>query len=608
MSSFGAGSAQAGPGDKTPPTSYVPTAEKGVASGVATLDIQSKIPPVQIPDLSNVYGPKAELMQAAFAAGSNGERYAQFGAPQHEDGTTYKYPSILNFGPVTPPPPALAPASKGFDIVAHWYNNFGLDSTALAASSANGWYGWYDWNWNFPTNTGDGVTTKGYDLSRHPTQGFYKGDSPNVLGWQCLWMAEAGVNVVSITQAPGFTTAGWSSPSSINYWVYQLFNNTPNFSALQYLLWLKYNGTTAEIEAQNDEVVAAYGTYPGAYSYSEDGKTYAVVYTWDLEQTRGVYDAYVGQTATVAYLKALAAKFKTIGYDGIMVMARNGGVITNTTSIQQDLRTGGVIAVSSDYSTRYGTDASYSNSYANYAENVAFPTKGIVNVVTSAKTAAPHPSGWDLSGNAPALFNKVLRKAVSHIIRHKMRRIVTIYNVSEWAEGGAGLLPNKQDGFGYLDAIRTLPVAPIPRSTTSRPGTILGMTNYRPDTDVTFGATGASLQDANAANLSVTFIAPESGSVRVSMSGVGYSSTADESVLVYWALREGSTDITASTTLITTGTVKRRCYAEIRVTGLSPKQSYTYTWTMRAGASAQTVALAQGRNFGASSMVVTATD
>ena len=35
-----------------------------------------------------------------------------------------------------------------------------------------------------------------------------------------------------------------------------------------------------------------------------------------------------------------------------------------------------------------------------------------------------------------------------------MKRIITLYNISEWAEGGPGLQPNVQDGFGYLEAIR----------------------------------------------------------------------------------------------------------------------------------------------------------
>ena len=36
-----------------------------------------------------------------------------------------------------------------------------------------------------------------------------------------------------------------------------------------------------------------------------------------------------------------------------------------------------------------------------------------------------------------------------------MRRTVTCYNLSEWAEGGPGLQPNVYDRFGYLDAIRS---------------------------------------------------------------------------------------------------------------------------------------------------------
>lgn len=44
--------ADAAPGDKNFQTNYVPTSEKGAASGVATLDLESKIPPAQLPDLS----------------------------------------------------------------------------------------------------------------------------------------------------------------------------------------------------------------------------------------------------------------------------------------------------------------------------------------------------------------------------------------------------------------------------------------------------------------------------------------------------------------------------------------------------------------------------
>lgn len=51
ISALSADSAQAGPGDRT----YVPIAEKGAPSGVATLDVQSKIPSAQLPDLSATF-------------------------------------------------------------------------------------------------------------------------------------------------------------------------------------------------------------------------------------------------------------------------------------------------------------------------------------------------------------------------------------------------------------------------------------------------------------------------------------------------------------------------------------------------------------------------
>lgn len=52
ISALGASAASAAPNDKNPSTAYVPTAEKGAASGVATLDTGAKIPATQLPDIS----------------------------------------------------------------------------------------------------------------------------------------------------------------------------------------------------------------------------------------------------------------------------------------------------------------------------------------------------------------------------------------------------------------------------------------------------------------------------------------------------------------------------------------------------------------------------
>lgn len=59
ISAIGATSAEAGPGDKTSSTTYVPMSEKGAPLGVATLDLESKIPPALLPDLSATYVPRS---------------------------------------------------------------------------------------------------------------------------------------------------------------------------------------------------------------------------------------------------------------------------------------------------------------------------------------------------------------------------------------------------------------------------------------------------------------------------------------------------------------------------------------------------------------------
>lgn len=79
ISVLGADGSQAAPGDKNPPSNYIPVAEKGVASGVATLDGESKIPSPQLPDLSAIYAERVDdrgfaTLQAAVDATPAGGR------------------------------------------------------------------------------------------------------------------------------------------------------------------------------------------------------------------------------------------------------------------------------------------------------------------------------------------------------------------------------------------------------------------------------------------------------------------------------------------------------------------------------------------------------
>jgi hypothetical protein len=364
---------------------------------------------------------------------------------------TYVYPNFIETDILKEAPTVKSIPNKGVDIIGHWYNDFGLKKTALSSSQALGAHLWYDWRWNHTTNAN-------YDPSRHPLLGWYRGDDPKTLDWQCYWLAEAGVNVVSLVDH--VDTSVWSSPSSKLYWQYVLFNQVKNFKSLKYITWLRYNGTVAECDTQHtDAIDNVLSKYSNFYSYNYNGKKYPVVFTWDLELMRGTYDSYNGNTNLRAHLKTLGSSLQAKGYDGICILARNfslGAVWTQTHL--EDLENSGVILLSAGYEEKYGTEASYSNSYVNYANKAAFPTEKykVLNVMTSATSQTPHPSGWNLAGHTPELFKTVLQRAVNHVSSHKNPKMVTIYNVAEWAEGGPGLQPNKKDGFGYLDAVRAV--------------------------------------------------------------------------------------------------------------------------------------------------------
>lgn len=86
ISSFDVSSAQAAPGDKNPPTNYIPATEKGAAYGVATLGNDSKLPLSQIPDLSTIYAAKPDNGSKPVGKGELVINVKDYGATG--DGTT----------------------------------------------------------------------------------------------------------------------------------------------------------------------------------------------------------------------------------------------------------------------------------------------------------------------------------------------------------------------------------------------------------------------------------------------------------------------------------------------------------------------------------------
>lgn len=75
ISALGATTAHAAAEGRTLEAKYVPVAEKGTASGVATLDVGCKVPFDQIPDLSVLYGADAPQMKANFGGAVRISKY-----------------------------------------------------------------------------------------------------------------------------------------------------------------------------------------------------------------------------------------------------------------------------------------------------------------------------------------------------------------------------------------------------------------------------------------------------------------------------------------------------------------------------------------------------
>src|SRR5690606_20785948 len=124
------------------------------------------------------------------------------GIPHNISQQLYTYPNYITEGQIVEPPLASVPDTMPVDIVAHWYNDFGLSRTAMSSTNQYGGYTWYDWRWNHTTNVN-------YDESRHPLLGWYRGDDVNVLDWICYWLVKYGVDGTILSNQ--FRTTDWEN-------------------------------------------------------------------------------------------------------------------------------------------------------------------------------------------------------------------------------------------------------------------------------------------------------------------------------------------------------------------------------------------------------------
>ena len=417
--------------------------------------------------------------------------------------------TAITTGTSTSPPLSTASISGPVEVLAHWYNDLGQEYGRINRAST-----WY---------TGEYIhtTAAAYDAQRVPIQGFYRGDDPQVMDWQCYWLREAGITAVNpfTTDGMDIDTTTWATASDNHHFLYQLFNNVPNFKGLKYCLWQTYDASAqTQWEANIDDI---YLVYPNCYTVEHNGKQYPVVYVFEGSS---LVTNLGGEAAFQTFCDVMVAKFQAAGYGGMAIFMRHppahetvdrdimevehstlmygadyGGVGGRLKSASLPSRT--VNEAATTYTAMVDSYAPY-NTVAEWAIGGSYVLDDIVRYkgwlcisrttntgdtdnrpfgslngatnwfkwgpvsreIPGCSTAryaiSPHPSDggntWLAQGTTPALFEKWLRKTVNAAIVNDGPRIVSIYNVAEWAEGGPGLIPNISDGWGYLDAVKNV--------------------------------------------------------------------------------------------------------------------------------------------------------
>lgn len=138
----------------------------------------------------------------------------------------------------------------------------------------------------------------------------------------------------------------------------------------------------------------------------------------------------------------------------------------------------------------------------------------------------------------------------------------------------------------------------------SSTGTVELLTSvaYNPASEINFTTTSTAFVDCDATNLVATFAAPASGQVLIRLTGIAQINTT--TVLYYWGLRSGTSDVAGSSMFVVYGGgVYRYTSAACRITGLASGTSYSFKWAHRVSASA-TGQLRVGATNGAAVMEV----
>lgn len=378
--------------------------------------------------------------------------------------------AVERCGSLVSPPLSHKKFRRRVDLLAFWYNDFGLQCQKLAHT---GWLGWHYWTWNhhgcekniFYKATIGNHPLDPYDPSRHPLLGFYYGDDPVVLDWQCYWLYEYGVSTVILQNGD---LSDWEQPACGSHWVYQLFHHVPNFANLRYIMsgpspWRDPQDPLTTPESLREQwqgiIRRSYAVNDHCFWVERDGKRLPLMLVWEEAALLTVFDPGGGADKVRQFYLEITRQFQAAGFDGVLLLCRNPILQLEVPDVRAELERLGLYRFRATYvSNCFPSEHLFDGTtYPEVVEEFDPPADPyqVQGLAVSMVSHTPHPSHWCCRGNTPLAFRRWIEKAIGHLDQHpEMLRVITCYNVSEWSEGGAGLQPNVQDRFAYLKAMK----------------------------------------------------------------------------------------------------------------------------------------------------------
>ncbi len=360
------------------------------------------------------------------------------------------------------------------DVIAWWYNDFGLECTR---TKSTGWIGWYYWTWNhhncqekMASMAADGGDP--YDASRHPLLGFYKGDDPVVQDWITYWMLEYGINTVGLLSVtPPYSSENYTfeDPGHRDHWMYQWLENCPNSKNMKYLLCPEVYWGLDRSETDRERnatyilrmIDKTYGQYPdNVYTVTYKGKEYPVIFFKEEGALLDTYDnAQQEAVNTLAFYKRISDKCKSLGWPGVAIMASTSASIAYFDTFPEKLEEMDVIRFYGRYGSTHTSEKAATmqemvDRFKTTANNT-FPNT-VAGLMIAKETHSPHQSGFTVTGHSPQVLGSYLDKVLEAVAGNDigLYDAISLHNVSEWAECGPGLIPNMQDRFAYLQTIK----------------------------------------------------------------------------------------------------------------------------------------------------------